>query len=167
MIRINSKHVSILVSLALLCCFLPSCSQNRYSDTLECRQITSSLQQKILSDKEYSEYSQDDVAYILGDASLFDACSIIYSTSGEDMGEVGVLHARPEVSANTLLDRVNGYLQSSKEEKSAFVENYLPYEMQKLDDASARVFGNYVIFTVLEKNTSEAVFDEIERQLSQ
>ena len=155
----------ICLFLICSCVFLFSCAYNRYSDTLSCSDLTSSLQREILGKDEYLEYSESDVKYIFDDSDLFDSCSIIYSSSGDDLGEIGVLHAENEEKAQQLLEEALEHIEDEKEDKINFLRNYLPEEMSKFENAEARKYGNYVVFVFLDKNERDTVFNEIEDML--
>ncbi len=143
-----------------------SCAQKGYSEVYSCSELTKALESEILSEETYGAYSHEDVKYMFDDDTLFDSYSIIYSSSSEDIGEVGILHAPTSESAEELLDEANEYLSSLNEEKRAFLKSYLPYELEKLDYAEAKRYGNYVVFVVQDQDTRNAVFAKLEALLS-
>ncbi len=152
-------------SLLLICLFFSACGTVKYSDGIECEEITSALQQEISALEGYSAYSSDDVGFMFDENLHFDDYSIIYSISGDDIGEVGVLHAESEEEAQNLLEQIRDYVNGICADKGAFVENYLPEECGKLDSADAKRFGNYVIFAFLEATDRDAVFEISEKIL--
>ena len=160
-----NKILSFILSTILISLLLCSCSNKQYSDSHECSYITTALQNEILNRQDYVLYSAEDIAFMLDDTDNFDSYSVIYSSSSDDIGEVGVFHAVSEEQSLELLDDVVDYLSDLKEEKSSFVRNYLPNEQQKLDGSKVKRFGNYVVFTVLDASDSEAVFKKIEKLL--
>ena len=159
------KALTFIFNLLLLLSLLCSCAQKKYSDTLDCSYITKDLQAEMLDDQEYSYYSTEDIAFMLEDSGKFDSYSVIYSNSSDDIGEVGVFHASSAEESMELFDDISEYIADLKTEKSSFVKNYLPEEQKKLDGARVERFGNYVVFTVLDPNQSNAVFKEVERML--
>jgi hypothetical protein len=46
------------------------------------------------------------------------------------------------------------------------VENYIPDELDKLNDGQARRFGNYVILAIFEKSERDKIFESSKRILS-
>ena len=102
---------------------------------------------------------------MLDDTDKLASYSVIYSSSSDDIGEIGVFHARSQEDSLELLDDVTEYLHDLKEEKSAFVRNYLQGEQEKLDGCTVKRFGNYVVFTVLDPSQSSAVFKQVEKML--
>ena len=158
------KLYSLLLCLALTLTLFISCSQKKYDDSVECSYITTVLQSDVLNGEKYSLYSAEDISFML-DTDNFDSYSVLFSTSGDDIGEVGVFHAISNDESTELLDDVVDYLTRMKEEKEAFVRNYLPEELQKLEQAKVKRFGNYVVFTVLSEAQSDAAFKKIEQIL--
>ena len=157
------KIYALIICLTLV--FLPSCAEARYTDAIDCSAITDAIRSKILTPEPYSEYQSEDIAFMLDYTDKFDSYSIIYSTSSDDIGEVGVFHAISQEESLELVEDIAEYLNDIKEEKGAFVRNYLQGEEEKLDAATVKRFGNYVVFTVLEPSKSNAVFAQIEKTL--
>ena len=156
--------VCILVfSVSLL---FASCSVSNYSRDYECAKLTDELIDTVLTEQEYSAYLDYDLKYIIKDSSLFDSYSVIYSSSSDDVSEVGILRAKSKESLQELLNQATEYIEELKKEKRTFVENYLPEELEKINSAKARCIGNYVVFTVLESEKSESVFSHLEALLS-
>ena len=157
----------VLVAFALMSALIfSSCAQRKYSDVYSCSDLTSLVKKDILDTAEYSDYSETDIKYIFDNDELFDSVSIIYASSSDDIGEIGVLHAIDEDTADELLDEVNEYIDNSVTDKIAFVKNYLPSELSKLENAQARRFGNYVVFTIVDPNISNKIFEKIQNTLS-
>ncbi len=155
----------LVFALLLACLFLYACKNDKYSSDLSCNDITNTLQKRISELNEYTAYSESDIEFILENDDHFDSCSIIYSISGEDIGEVGVLHAKSGSDARKLLEDARNYIEQVCEDKNSFVENYLPKERSKLDCADAKRFGNYVVFAMLESDVRDTVFAEAEKML--
>ena len=159
---LSFRTLPSLLLLVLIFCFFVSCGQIQYSDTVECSSITSSIKQHLPSTDGYSEYTVDEVKYMV-DPSLFDSYSIIYSNSSDNIDEVGVFHAKDIESASILLEKVNQYVSSIKKEKNDFLRNYLPSEIGKLESGEAKQFGNYVVFAFTENN--KEIFKNIANML--
>lgn len=156
---------TVASAICLLCLLLCSCAKKEYSDTLDCSYLTSAVQSEILSEGDYLQYSPEDIAFIIDDTSLIDSYSVIYSTSGDDVGEVGIFHSSTIEDSQELFEDALDYLSDLKEEKTAFVKNYIPDEQKKLDNAQVKRFGKYVVFAVLDAPERDAVFKKIEELL--
>ena len=151
--------------LTVLCLFiLCSCSSGAYSDTLSCEEI----RERIISavgDEEYLELDSGDAEYYFS----LDGCreySVRYSSSTNDIGEFGIFHAEDEDAALKLLEECREYVRDKQTEQRAFIQSYAPTELKKLDGAEAYRFGNYVIFTILEKELTMKIKTSIHELLS-
>ena len=153
--------LSILLSCALFC----SCASTGYSDTLSCADITNALKREILADSEYTEYSPTEAKYVFDESDIFDSCSIIYSSASDDVGEIGVFHAKTQDQATELLKDAKQHISEEQKDKSEFLRNYLPSEVSKLERADVRQYGNYVIYAILSPEEQNDVFSYIEKML--
>ena len=79
--------------------------------------------------------------------------------------EIGIIRAPSEKNAEEVLREAQAYLDQMRAERRAFVENYLPRELPKLNSAETRRFGSYVIYTILESERAALVFDKAEEAL--
>ena len=155
----------IIIFLILLLCF-GSCEATAYKNSLSCKDITYSLQDELTGYENYKEYGEADVGAIIRSDNLYDSCSVIYSVSSDDIGEIGIFHASNEADIDQLLEESLDHIKALKDEKQEFLRNYLPDELIKLNYADARAFGNYVVYTVLAADESEEVFSFVQKLLS-
>jgi hypothetical protein len=155
------KRAVVVAALSLLCLILCSCAAERYSDSLGSAELAKHLTNGISGLEDYAEYAKDDIEIF---ADSYDSC-ILYSKDADDQGEIGVIRAGSEQDAKKLLDEVNAYLERTRSERRAFVENYMPAESVKLDSARARRFGSYVIYAILESERVSELFETAEEAL--
>ena len=155
------KRGVVVATLSLLCLILCSCASERYSDSLGSAELAKHLTDEISGLEDYAEYAEDDIELF---ADSYDPC-ILYSKDADDQGEIGVIRAGSEQDAKKLLDEVNAYLERTRSERRAFVENYMPAESVKLNSARARRFGSYVIYAILESERVSELFEAAEEAL--
>ena len=155
------RRTVVLLILSLSCLILYSCAAERYSDSLGSAELAKHLTDEISGLEDYTEYADDDTELF---TDAYDSC-ILYSKDADDQGEIGVIRAGSEQDAKKLLDEVNAYLERTRSERRAFVENYLPAESVKLDSARARRFGSYVIYAILESERVSELFEAAEEAL--
>ena len=155
------KRAVVVAALSLLCLILCSCAAERYSDSLGSAELAKHLTDEISGLEDYAEYADDDIELFAG---AYDSC-ILYSKDADDQGEIGVIRAGSEQDAKKLLDEVNAYLERTRSERRAFVENYLPAESVKLNSARTRRFGSYVIYAILESERVSEIFEAAEEAL--
>ena len=153
----------------LLTAFLPlilcSCSSGAYSDRVSCEEIAECIISQ-LGDEEYLELDGADAEYYFSIIECSEY-SIRYSSSTNNIDEFGIFHADDSESALELLEECQDYLKEKQTEQRAFIQSYAPTEIKKLDGADAFRFGNYVVFTVLDKDTSAKIRSEVERLLAE
>ena len=78
---------------------------------------------------------------------------------------MGIFHAPNEGDAKKLKEITQRYLDGLLEEKGAFIGSYAPKELEKLENAEARIFGNYVAYAILSEDDRKLFFDTIEAKL--
>ncbi len=147
---------------------LPSCDKvEKYRDGISCEYLSKELCDEVDHFGEASSYSEEDVKLLLGDTSLFDDFSVIYSNEADDINEIGVFHCPDEKNSKELLTLAKGYISEQAKNQKAFVASYAPREVPKLEAAEARRYGNYVIYLILDENAKEEAFAEAKELLEE
>ncbi len=153
------KKIFLLVTLTLLLC---SCSQKRvYRDDLDCSALTAPLAQS----GDYSSYGDEKIKFFFEDTDLATDYSIVYSTEPTDIDELGVFLTDSPESARELHEITLDYLGEYLESDSAFISSYAPEELPKLSEARTAVYGNYVVYAILDPSTADATLAQIENSL--
>ena len=152
-----------IFSMCLLLLIFCSCDAEASTASLDCGAVSKELVSEISGGEDYIEYDDVDVAYFPF-ASPDTEISMLYSRSADDIGEIGVLKT-DSYKIDTLKKSVEEYLSNLKNEKAAFLRNYAPVELSKLDDACVKRYGNYIVFAVLSYDESEKLFNKAEEIL--
>lgn len=163
----NKAKKFFLFILCLICTvFFTFCSSEGFSDSLECEELSNVLEKKLsVPDGEFGEYSSEDLLLFFPDKDLYDDFYAIYSKDSTDVSELGVLHASSSENAKKLFEDAQLYIKELQEQKREFLRSYSPSELEKLNCAEARRFGNYVIFTVSEQDEKSQIFQKAEEVL--
>ena len=163
----NFKKFSwFLVCVCIMSLIFDSCSTKSYSSSSNCKELSQSLMREIsVPDGEFSQYTDDEVQIFFSSPELYDDISIIYSKDTTDIAELGILHAANEEKATKLFEEAKLYIKNLQEQKREFLNNYSPNEVQKLNSAEVRKFGNYIIFTVADPDDKNYVFSKAEELL--
>ena len=153
----KKRIFAVLFALFLL---LSSCGGPNYR---------SDLSAETLSQKCAEELKLENIAFEGREAlpkenrpGLAPDVSICYSTSGNNLDEIGVWKAtgeKPRQVATFLADS----LFERYEENEAFYLSYIPEELPKLRDAEVRVYGDYVVYAVLAPEQKKAFFQFLEK----
>lgn len=149
-IMYRKKLFMPLLLLTLTILFV-SCSAPEYRDDKSCRELAESVKDDAL---EYEEHDKEYLEFFFEDSSLQDDFCIIYSRDTNDITEIGIFHAPDTDSARKLLPQIEAYISEMQETQRAFIGSYAPLELTKLDGATVKRFGNYLVYTISD-NTSE------------
>lgn len=153
--------------LSFLFLILAGCQRIEYRDDLPCREIADRLCDLLPVTGGYAQFGKDHLTYSFENADGYEDECLMYSVLSEDVNEIGVFLADDEEDAEELKTRCEEYLSRMREEERAFIESYAPREAAKLDASEVRVFGEYVIYTVLSPDDRDRVFDEAKKLLQE
>ena len=159
------KKYTMLILICATVLFFSSCAVKEYTDTLSCKSVAESLASEISDPEDYRFYTDEDIKYMFEDTSLFEECSFIYSTSSDDIDEICVIKAKDEKEAKSILEQAEQYIKDIDAKKRSFLENYMPDELEKLDCAKAKQFGNYVIVAIADRDDAKDIFDRADSLL--
>lgn len=162
------KILSALILILLTVLIFASCSEKEFNSLLTCKEVSSRLESEIsVPEGKFEPYTTEELRFLFSSPELFDDISVIYSTDSTDICEIGVLYASSEENAKMLLEDAKNYIKTLQEQKSEFLRNYSPGELNKLNSAEARRYGNYIIFAVAEQNDRNKIFEKAEMILSE
>ena len=157
------KTIRIFTAMAALCLLLSACAKRGYSSEYSCLELCRFATESLGED--YSEYGEEHLRYTFDsdDHRAKDQC-VLYSDDVRDIGEIGVFLADSTSEARIIAEECEDYLEELYEEQRAFISSYAPSELTKLQNASVRRYGNYVIYAVADD--VDTVFSKIERRLT-
>ena len=162
MSRIKISFIVVIIFSLLL----SSCNTKKYSDDVGCYELCERALISIDEREEFSDYGKEYIKYFFEDSELHDDFRIVYSTETDDIDELGIFHAPSADAAKEISDTVKNYISEMQNTQRAFIGSYAPEELPKLDRAEVRVFGNYVVYAIMEEDEKSDVFSEIEENLT-
>lgn len=157
------KWLVFLLIFSLLCA--AGCRQAQYRDDVSCEAITDAICEKIKDDEEFLPFGEEHIRFSFEDTDRFADKSLVYSARGENIDEIGIFLAGSDEDVDELRRLCAQYVNTLREEQRAFVASYAPREATKLDAATVRVFGRYVVYTVLSEDDRDKAFETIEERL--
>ncbi len=146
----------IIYLLLLIVSTLTSCAHDNYSE-LNITQI-----EKIIVDNAPTEFEYSDVSdyylnsYFKSLPAVLEA-KICVCNDSSNFNEYGIFRFESENDAQNALGTVRNYLYSAKSE----FENGIIYDIEeypKFENATAKRFGKYVVYTILNKKDSENIY---------
>lgn len=163
--------ISTVMAILLLCSALifTSCDGNKseIKDDIAVSSLVSTAKGQIPNDEGYVSVSSDFLKFNFEALPTFkEAEVIIASNSSANLNEVGIFHFSSAEDAKNGEQAVKNYL-TAKDESFRNSINYTPDEYPKIENAKAKVIGNYVVYTILTTEDSAKVFSAIEAQLTE
>lgn len=102
-----------------------------------------------------SQIPEDYVADIIQvDPSYYEIRNTIISTVGTNIDEYGIFKATDKKNADKIASALNSYIEYRQD---AWMDNYMPDEKPKLDNAEVWQQGNYVMYVILGDDVRAAV----------
>ena len=155
------KKISLILLIVTLIS-LTSCGVN-YIDTVSASDLanigangfTTSGGVKTLDDDVILEFTDEELDY------LKDYC-VIKANNAKNINEIGVFRVEDD-KANELKPLIAKYVENLQKTYRAM--NYFPEEVEKIDFATVKVFGNYVVYSFLNENDTEAFYKAIENSI--
>lgn len=152
--KILSLSLACLLTLASLTA-LSACGKDAaYKDDVPAATLLAAAVAAAPTDSGYDISSSDADYYqfYFNSDPAIDGYAFAFSTASSDINEIGVLHARSEADVAAVKALAEAYLTTQKAFYASFVNTYNASETEKLDAATVRVFGNYVLFFILSGN---------------
>ena len=160
------KLFAFLLLLTLLASV--GCRQRKkYRSDIPCATITAAIGDDLSRKEDFLPFGEDHVRFSFENTDRFSDKSLVYSTPSENIDEIGVFRAENDEDVDELRRLCEQYVTTLREDMRAFVESYAPREATKLDRAEVRVFGHYIVYTVLSDEDRAEAYEEIEKLLEQ
>ncbi len=97
------------------------------------------------------------------DTSKFADYAVKLRASGANIDEYGIFKAPDNSDPSLIKETVEAYL---KMRVDTWMPEYMPEEFPKMQSASVKVFGQYVIYCILDEATKTNVFSAVEEALA-
>ena len=136
----------------------------KYDDTLSAKELYSKVENsittdggvRILDDDVILEITDDDLTYLVD-------YTVVRANNAKNINEIGIFKVE-NGKAKELKPVIEKYLKEKQESYRAM--DYFPEEVEKIDFATVKVFGNYVVFSFLNEADTEAFYKAIENELT-
>ena len=162
------KKIFFILSTFLLIFILTACSKsNSYRNDIPCSELAREICDEADAAGGYSAYENDYIGFLFDSASLYDDCSVMYSTEVSDINEIGVFHCENKDNAKSLAESLTKYITDMQTEQKAFISSYAPRELPKLENAEVHQYGNYVIYFIISDDDKPDAIEEIEEMLKE
>lgn len=159
----------VIFCLLLVCLSLTACGVREYRDDVDATALAERVTEALNKETDLPlRYVKDDTGfldeYFKAPTYIADH-AVLYAASTNNLNEIGIWRVT-EGHAQELASLLrNDYLKASLEKNSAWYDSYIPMETPKLRDAEVRVYGNYVVYAILNAEDRDTAFDTVENVL--
>ena len=159
------KSIALILVLAIAASLLISCTKESYKDDVSLDTLRGKIEELVSVDGGYTVLSDDYLTFYFNLPANVTERLVVQSVKSEDITEFGIFKTDAK-NADAIKDAIENYLKSQEEILVPQVNMYAPNEAPKIRDASVKVFGNYVIYLVMESDTQNSVYSAIEALLA-
>lgn len=156
--------ISAIVVLIIAIVLVVLLTGKKYDDTLSAKELYSKIENsittdggvRILDDDVILEITDDELTYLVD-------YRVVRANNAKNINEIGIFKVE-NGKAKELKPVIEKYLKEKQESYRAM--DYFPEEVEKIDFATVKVFGNYVVFSFLNEADTEAFYNAIENELT-
>lgn len=155
------KRIILTILALTLLLSLVACKSTNYTDDKKVTDLADGIVTALNDGKTYSTAEADFLDSYFAKPDYVTESVIRFSTDGNDLNEFGIYHVS-EGKAENMKALLTKYVTDFYDLYNA---NYLPEETPKLRDAEVKVFGNYVVYAMLNDADRENLFSSVESAL--
>ncbi len=111
---------------------------------------------KLLDDDVILKFTDQELSYLID-------YSVIKAKASKNINEFGIFRVN-EGHAKDMEAIIKAFVENQQESYRSM--NYFPEEVEKIDCATVKIYGNYVIYTFLNDADTEAFYSEIEKTIT-
>ncbi|MBQ2765604.1 MAG: DUF4358 domain-containing protein [Clostridia bacterium] len=155
----------ILALMLIFTCFAAvSCGETAsYHSDIPVSKLTAAADELLPDSGDFATMTSD---YILGmmdiDTSEFAEYTVKLRASGANVDEYGIFKAKSDDDVENVKETVQKYLAMRVD---TWMPEYMPEEFPKMQKASVKVMGRYVVYCILDDDAKNDVFTSIENIL--
>ena len=164
----TAKRITATVLVLILMFTLAACGNkgNAYRDDVSVKALSDTVEAKIPVSGGYIFSDAEFLTFYFNGNTAIDAFAIASSAESSDVNEYGIIHVSDPEQVATVEELAQVYVENQRDFLSTFVNTYNAAEMAKLETMQVRVFGNYIVYTILSDTDTQAVMDTIEAKLT-
>ena len=158
-----AKKLCILLWLVSLCAALVSCGAD-YVDSVPAYDLAMSASSSFVTDGG-TKVLDEDVILEFDEDGIVDGLidfTVIKANNAKNINEIGIFRAEKADRAD-IEEMVKKYVDNLVRTYRSM--NYFPEEVEKIDCATVKVFGNYVVYSFLNEVDTEAFHNALEAQI--
>lgn len=151
-----TKIIALVLALCLMACALCGCGKTEAAKNVPAADIAASVADKIGKTEAMTAVDANWVkGWMKTDASAFGDFAVYMNAIGANVDEFGIFKAGENMSVADIEKTVQAYLDLKL---ASWMDEYMPEEKYKVEDASYEVVGDYVMYCILSAEDSAAAF---------
>ena len=157
------RKLALLLSILMLLPAFSACGGSASAD-VPVAELVTALSGTLSNADKLTDAGGDYVSGMLElDTDLFREYVLMLQTKGTEIDQYGIFRVRDIRDAESVASTLENYLRTMRNNWDALP--YLPEERPKLDQAAVRTVGEYVVFTILSAEDTEALNAQLDRML--
>lgn len=162
------KKITLIAAL-LLCLAMTLTACDSYKSDVEVLDLSSAVLNSVGTQGGFTAMDNDYVALEFAKPDVIsanvDQWTICASTSSQTVDEYGIFRVKEGGDVNAVKAEVESYVQSMQVKLEVYLDMYDPAEKTKLENAQVTVFGNYVVYTMLDDADTTAANKAVKTEL--
>ncbi len=151
------RSISLILAVVMVACLFCACGDKAGEEkNVPAADIAAAVAEKI---GKTDALTAVDANWIKGwmktDAASFGDYTVYLNAIGANVDEFGIFKAGENMSVADVEKTVQAYLDLKLQ---SWMDEYMPEEKYKVEDASYEVVGNYVMYCILSAEDAEAAF---------
>jgi len=154
-----------VVCLLLCVMIFASCGKSEEAfASVPAAELSGALSPLLVNSAKLAAVDDDYVKFMLEiDLETVEEYVLLQQNSGTEIDQYGIFKVKEDGDTQAISDKITAYLDAMLSNFDNF--NYMPGERVKLADARVEVIGDYVIYTVLSADESDAVFEKMDEMI--
>ena len=155
-----SKLIALVLVIVVLAATLCACGGKTETKNVPAADIAAAVAEKIGKTDSLTAVEANWIkGWMKTDAANFGDYTVMVNVYGANVDEYGIFKAGENMSAADIESTVKAYLELRLQ---SWMDEYMPEEKYKVEDASYKVLGDYVMYCILSAEDSEAAFATFE-----
>ena len=158
-----TKIIALALALCLMSCALCGCGKTEAAKNVPAADIAASVADKIGKTEAMTAVDANWVkGWMKTDASAFGDFAVYMNAIGANVDEFGIFKAGENMPVSEVEATVQAYLDLKLQ---SWMDEYMPEEKYKVEDAECKVFGDYVMYCILSAEDASTAFATFEGML--
>lgn len=139
-------------------------NQKYYTDKFSSEELYNTVADSFFTEGEIHIFEKNDVILEYADEDLpyLIDCIVVKAKNAKNINEIGIFKVK-DGNAKEMNDLVDKYLTNLQESYRAM--DYFPEEIEKIDLARTKIFGNYVVYSFLDEKDTANFYSSLEKVL--